>query len=179
MAKYFLIVLIVLLLGGGWLYYQSVKPTFIEERSQSYEQEVVAFAHVNVVPMNRETVLEDQTVIVERDIISVIGDAETVEIPPQATVIAGDGKYLMPGLVDMHTHLLLAFEFVSDVKSGDFKVVFISPENEVTTILQQDETGLQSVVLKEGISRVKIVGLDSSGELTLTVNAEEKIIIRL
>jgi len=62
-----------------------------------------AFVHVNVVPMDRERVLRDQTVIIEGDKIAAIGNK--LPVPPDAQVIDGQKKaYLSPGLADMHTH---------------------------------------------------------------------------
>lgn len=62
-----------------------------------------AFVHVNVVPMDRERVLTDRTVIVEGDKIVAIGSR--LPVPTDAQVIDGHGTaYLSPGLADMHTH---------------------------------------------------------------------------
>lgn len=62
-----------------------------------------AFVHVNVVPMDRERVLRDQTVIVaDGRIVSVGGNAA---IPKDAEIVDGHGSaWLSPGLADMHTH---------------------------------------------------------------------------
>jgi hypothetical protein len=62
-----------------------------------------AFLHVNVVPMDRERVLLDQTVIVEGERIAAMGRG--LPVPPHAQVIdGGRTTYLSPGLADMHTH---------------------------------------------------------------------------
>lgn len=62
-----------------------------------------AFVHVNVVPMDRERVLTDQTVIVEGDKIVAIGSR--LPVPAHAQVIDGHKTaWLSPGLADMHTH---------------------------------------------------------------------------
>lgn len=66
----------------------------------------IAFVHVNVVPMDRERVLVDQTVLVRGGQIQEIGPTAKVELPDRAVVIEGQGKYLMPGLADMHVHLI-------------------------------------------------------------------------
>ncbi|MDX1942087.1 MAG: amidohydrolase family protein [Saprospiraceae bacterium] len=63
-----------------------------------------AIRNVNVIPMDSERVLPDQTVIVQKGKISEIGAASQTKIPRNATVIDGSGKYLMPGLMDMHMH---------------------------------------------------------------------------
>lgn len=66
----------------------------------------IAFVDVNVVPMDAERVLAHQTVVVRDGKIATIGDMSAVTPPESATVIEGDGRYLMPGLADMHMHLL-------------------------------------------------------------------------
>ncbi|WP_129645843.1 amidohydrolase family protein [Peristeroidobacter agariperforans] len=65
---------------------------------------VTAFVNVAVVPMDQERVLENWTVVVVHDRIRELGPAASVSIPDNATVIDGRGKYLMPGLADMHAH---------------------------------------------------------------------------
>ena len=69
-------------------------------------QEITAFTDVNVVPMDRERVLANQTVIVEGDRIVEIGEAGTVAVPALATIIDARGRYLVPGLWDAHMHLV-------------------------------------------------------------------------
>jgi hypothetical protein len=62
-----------------------------------------AFVHVNVVPMDSERVLREQTVLVSAGRIEAIG-AELAP-PPGYQVIDGHGTaWLSPGLADMHTH---------------------------------------------------------------------------
>jgi imidazolonepropionase-like amidohydrolase len=45
------------------------------------------------------------TVVVERDRISAVGTRDAVSYPRSAHVIDGAGKFLIPGLWDMHVHL--------------------------------------------------------------------------
>ena len=65
---------------------------------------VVAFVDVNVLPMTSEAVLERQTVLVEGEEIVAIGPTSQIEIPGGAFVVQGRGRYLVPGLADMHVH---------------------------------------------------------------------------
>jgi len=67
-------------------------------------QDRVAFTHVNVVPMTREIVLPDQTVLVEGSQIVAVGSSNEVQIPAGSLEINGEGYYLLPGLADMHMH---------------------------------------------------------------------------
>jgi imidazolonepropionase-like amidohydrolase len=66
---------------------------------------VTAFVNVNVVPVDRERVLEGQTVIVRDGRIAEIGPANKIKVPEGAARIDGIGKYLMPGLAEMHGHI--------------------------------------------------------------------------
>lgn len=62
-----------------------------------------AFIRVNVVPMDRERIIPNQTVIVEGDRILAMGSR--LAVPKHAHIIDGRGTaYLSPGLADMHTH---------------------------------------------------------------------------
>jgi imidazolonepropionase-like amidohydrolase len=66
---------------------------------------VTAFVDVNVVPMDAERVLRDQTVLVKGGRIAALGPRDKIKVPAGATRIDGRGKYLMPGLGDCHTHI--------------------------------------------------------------------------
>lgn len=65
----------------------------------------VAFVGVTVVPMDRERTLPGQTVVVEGDRIARVGPAASVPVPEGALRIDGRGKFLMPGMSEMHAHI--------------------------------------------------------------------------
>jgi imidazolonepropionase-like amidohydrolase len=65
----------------------------------------LAFVDVSIVPMDADHVLEHKTVLIRGDRIAAFGPAASTPIPDGATRIDGHGKWLMPGLVDMHVHL--------------------------------------------------------------------------
>jgi hypothetical protein len=65
----------------------------------------VAFVNVAVVPMDFERVLRHQTVIVRDGRIVEVGPAAEVRVPAGAHVVDGTGRYLMPGLTEMHAHI--------------------------------------------------------------------------
>ncbi|MCI0403113.1 MAG: amidohydrolase family protein [Acidobacteria bacterium] len=70
-----------------------------------YSEGVVAFVNVNVIPMDRNTVLPAQTVLVRDGHIAAVGPAGEVPVPEGAQRIDGRGRYLLPGLADLHVHL--------------------------------------------------------------------------
>jgi imidazolonepropionase-like amidohydrolase len=91
-------------------------------RADDKPARTTAFVHVNVIPMDRERVLADQTVVVDGDRIQAIGSR--VAIPAHARVIDGHKKaFLSPGLADMHTH----------AETPEDLVVYLA--NGVTTVL--------------------------------------------
>ena len=63
-----------------------------------------AFVDVTIVPMDSERLLPHQTVVIRERRIAEIGPASQVRAPRHARRIDGRGKYLMPGLADMHAH---------------------------------------------------------------------------
>jgi imidazolonepropionase-like amidohydrolase len=65
----------------------------------------VAFVDVTVVPMDRERVIANQTVVVRGQTIAEMGPAASVKVPDGAVRIDGRGKFLMPGLSEMHAHI--------------------------------------------------------------------------
>lgn len=64
-----------------------------------------AFTNVNVIPMDRERVLENQTVVIADGRITRMGPAASTQVPAGATTIDARGKYLMPGVAEMHGHI--------------------------------------------------------------------------
>ena len=92
--------------------------------------QTIAFTNVNVIPMDKERVLENQTVLVKNGVIAEIG--KKIKVPKDAQVIDGKGKYLIPGLVDMHTHLLSDGDDYPDSIAEDELKVMVA--NGVTTV---------------------------------------------
>jgi tetratricopeptide (TPR) repeat protein len=64
-----------------------------------------AFVDVNVIPINSDGILKNQTVIVRNSKIAEIGHVDKIRVPEDALRIDGRGKYLIPGLTDMHVHI--------------------------------------------------------------------------
>ncbi|TFH66956.1 MAG: amidohydrolase [Gemmatimonadales bacterium] len=69
------------------------------------QESVTAFVGVTVIPMDSERLLRDHTVLVRGQRIVAVGRAADVPIPAGATQIDGRGRYLMPGLAEMHGHI--------------------------------------------------------------------------
>lgn len=94
-------------------------------------EELVAFINVNLIPMDSERTIENQTVLIEGSKIIAIGDSDTLQIPKSAKIIDGNGAYLMPGLADMHMHTRADWE---DPKIWPVHPLNLYLANGVTTI---------------------------------------------
>jgi imidazolonepropionase-like amidohydrolase len=70
----------------------------------SADREIV-FQDVNVIPMDGERVLEHQVVVIKNGKITSIGSLNKIKYPKDAIVISAAGKYLIPGLAEMHAHV--------------------------------------------------------------------------
>lgn len=70
--------------------------------------ETIALVDVNVVPMDEERVLFDQTILIEEQRITRVGPISEITIPAGARVIAGGGRWVLPGLIDAHAHVVAA-----------------------------------------------------------------------
>lgn len=77
-----------------------------------------AFVDVAVVPMDMERVLEHQTVLVSDGRITAVAPMAAVTVPTGSQRIDGRGRYLMPGLIDMHVHLRSATELPLYICNG-------------------------------------------------------------
>jgi hypothetical protein len=64
-----------------------------------------AFTEVTVVLVTEERLIPHQTVLVRDGTIEVIRSSGDVEVPAGTVVINSSGRFLMPGLVDIHTHI--------------------------------------------------------------------------
>ncbi|HEY7500304.1 MAG TPA: amidohydrolase family protein [Vicinamibacterales bacterium] len=93
-------------------------------------QAITAFVGVTVLPMDKETVVPNQTVIVREQKIAWMGSADAATIPANAARVDGKGKFLMPGLAEMHAH-------IPGGKAPDsaiHRTLFLYVANGVTTI---------------------------------------------
>jgi Tol biopolymer transport system component len=65
----------------------------------------IAFTNARIVTMKGDEVIERGTVVVERNRITAVGPAGSVTVPAGATVVDATGRTLIPGLVDVHSHM--------------------------------------------------------------------------
>jgi imidazolonepropionase-like amidohydrolase len=103
--------------------------------------DTVAFVNVNVVPMTSEVILTSHTVVIRGDRIVEIGPSAGVNVPPEARKIDGTGKYLLPGLVDLHVHLRAESELAAYLRHGVTTVAAMRGTDTVLALREQVRSG--------------------------------------
>jgi imidazolonepropionase-like amidohydrolase len=146
----------------------------------------VAFVNVNVIPMDKERVLRNQTVIVRNGLISHIGDAKRIKVPKGAQRIDAAGKFLIPGLSDLHVHLFSDDEFPDALAEDELKIMIA---HGVTTIRLMTGTPEQLVLRKRSANgeilaptiyaaSPQFTGRKSSNAYVVTTEAEARAAVQ-
>ena len=74
----------------------------------------LAFAHVTLIDATGQPALPDRTVVVAGDRIQAIGVTGKLRLPRHTRVVNAAGKYMIPGLWDMHVHLRGGQDLIPD-----------------------------------------------------------------
>jgi imidazolonepropionase-like amidohydrolase len=146
MKRKLIFLMLVLGLSGPGIYASPL----VETRAET----VVAFLNVNVIPMDKERVLLNQTVIVRNGLITEIGDAKRLKVPKAARRIEGAGRFLIPGLTDMHVHLMSDDDEFPDALAEDELKIMVA--HGVTTVRMMTGTPEQ-LVLRARSARGEII----------------------
>lgn len=115
---------------------------------------VTAFVGVSVVPMDRERVLAGQTVLVRGGHIAAIGPVGRVKVPANAARVDGRGKFLIPGLADMHIHI---WSDVQPPQQGQY-VLFPFLAHGVTTVRDMGSSLPIMLELRDRVAKGELIG---------------------
>lgn len=127
----------------------------------SQKQTIYAIKNVNVITMaSSNVVLENATIIISNNLIQSINGV----IPKNTTIIDGKGKWLMPGLIDMHVHLAADFYFGQKIATQVPDITFNTQDimtpiiaNGVTTVLDLN-SNTNHFVQKREIEKGYVLG---------------------
>ncbi len=64
----------------------------------------LALVGATVISMKGDEVISNATILIERNRIKAIGPSGSVTVPPNAKRVAVSGKFIMPGIIDVHAH---------------------------------------------------------------------------
>jgi len=97
-----LVVLILFTIGAILLIDKSQTAYLNQKNFEHSELDSYLIKNVKLIPMTRDTILENQMVLVENGIIKSVNSSVEAKA---FQVIDGENGYLMPGLTDMHVHV--------------------------------------------------------------------------
>lgn len=83
----------------------------------------LAFVGVNVIPMDTERVLTRYTVVVQGDRIVAVDPADEASLPRGTRRVEAQGRYLIPGLIDVHAELLSGGRIAADLVDEELAVM--------------------------------------------------------
>jgi imidazolonepropionase-like amidohydrolase len=93
----------------------AVSPLLAFSQNDNVPVHIIAITHVNVIDATGSPVQPDMTVIISGNKIIGLAKAGKIAIPQNAEILNSKGKYLIPGLWDMHFHALQSV-FKSDYR---------------------------------------------------------------
>lgn len=129
---------------------------------------VIALVDGTVVAIDGGAARQDAVVLIEGDRISQVGTAATVTVPANAKVISMKGKWLLPGLMNMHVHLGLRLPGAAGaalINESDREQVLRMAANArlsllsgTTTLRLVGEDHGNDFVLRAAIERGEVIG---------------------
>lgn len=108
--------------------------------------------------MNKEGMVPAQAVVVKNGKIESVTDNKKISVPPEAKVIDGTGKFLIPGFFDMHAHFF--YEQGDNVNTCDRELKMMLA-NGLTTVRIECGDSLYLVV-RDQANNKKLVGPELS-----------------
>lgn len=118
---------------------------------------VTAIIGGNIVDLEGGSALRDAVVLVEDERIVALGSKSDVEVPSGAAVIDASGKWLIPGLMNMHVHpgLILPGKMANELA------------NETDAALALRMAAAARGMLQAGVTTIRIPGDERHADLAL------------
>ena len=91
--------------SAAWLLILVSVSQLVAQRLPVKQPSSLAFVHVTVIDMTGASPKPDMTVVVTNNRISALGQTGKIRIPKGAQIVDATGKFLIPGLWDMHIHI--------------------------------------------------------------------------
>src|SRR5262252_7880029 len=79
----------------------------LDQSSQSLQAQPLVLLHATVIDATGAPARSDMTVVMTGSQISALGETGNVRVPSEAQVVDATGKFVVPGLWDMHVHWYL------------------------------------------------------------------------
>lgn len=137
---------------------------------------ILAFTNARIITMKGEEVIENATLVVEKNLIKAVGKTGEVSIPATALVINCEGKTIMPGFVDAHGH---ANHFNDGITPQKHWAYYANLAYGVTTVHDPSANSEFVFALSELVKAGKIVGprVFSTGTILYGADGDFKAVV--
>lgn len=78
---------------------------FIQQANCQFQFDTYAIHQVNVIDVKNKQIIENQTIVIENDMITGIFDSNNYSNPNSIQLLDFKGHFVAPGLIDAHVHL--------------------------------------------------------------------------
>ncbi len=134
----------------------------------------IVFLHANVITMENDVALKDYSVFTHNGIITKLEPTSSVTIPDTVFKIDATGKYLMPGLADLHTHIWYKEDILPYVANG---VTTVLNMGSGSSILQfRTEAANKQIISPTIFASGFVDGPGSRGWLATTASEAEQAV---
>jgi imidazolonepropionase-like amidohydrolase len=114
------------------------------------QAQIIAFEHINVIPMDKEQVLYDHRVIVDDDKIVAIEPAASAASIKADRVINVQGKYMLPGFSETHYHM-------TSNPDEEYKMLVANGVTSVRNMAEFDTYGMDAIALRTQANRPEVL----------------------
>lgn len=119
------------------------------------QAEVIALTGANVVNIDGKPAVRNAVVLIDGEKIQAIGLAGATQIPADARIIPLDGKWLIPGLMNMHVHLALNLPGAARIHN----------EGQDSIALRMLDNAQKS--LRSGVTTIRLTGSQNGVDFTV------------
>ncbi len=132
--------------------------------SATLQEQVTAIVGATIIDGNGGPPIADGTIIITGSRITAVGAGGTVDIPSNATIIDGNGKFITPGFIDTNVHVSLYGAGETIVRYEDrnanltLEAAQLHLKHGVTTIRDSYGSLLPLMQIRDAIARGDTVG---------------------
>jgi imidazolonepropionase-like amidohydrolase len=133
--------------------------------SPGVAQQTTALVDITVIDATDPSPRSHQTVLVEGNRIRAVGPRDSIKVPPGARLIAGAGRFVIPGLWDMHVHTVFPGEIANGslvgpriMASGPYLEGGDVPIVHFTTKTPEEARAAIDTLLAMGVDVIKLHG---------------------
>ena len=132
-------------------------PTVVFPEAGAPSGPPLAITGASVISVEDGSVIQNAVVLIEGGRIKAIGPAGAVQLPADARKIALDGKWLAPGLLNMHVHFGLKLPGAAGAALAD--------ENDMQLVMRMADNARKSLYV--GVTTVRLTGENHGSDFAL------------